>query len=56
MILRHPNVITYIDEFESDNNFYLVLQHMQSSLSQYLNTHGPLSEASVKWIFKKIVK
>lgn len=56
MALNHRNVVRLIDVFESSNSRYvvIVLEHMQSTLVDYLKTHQIIGEDEAKPIFHMI--
>ena len=56
MALNHRNVVRLIDVFESSNPRYvvIVLEHMQSTLVDYLKTHQIIGEDEAKPIFHMI--
>jgi 5'-AMP-activated protein kinase, catalytic alpha subunit len=53
-ILKHPNIISFVEYIELDHVVYLVMEHGGTELYHYVNKQV-LSETGVKSIFKQIV-
>jgi len=46
--LNHPNIISYLDDYEDSLNHYIVMEYCAGgSLKDYLTKHGRLSELEV---------
>ena len=55
-ICNHPHVVRYMDCYEDDINFYLVMEYVAyGDLYTYIESHGPLSEEKAKDVFAQIV-
>ena len=58
--LKHDNIVNFIDVFESttdnDENIYIVMELMNTTLHEILKSRGPLTEQESFQIFESIVK
>ncbi|PRP87212.1 MAP/microtubule affinity-regulating kinase 3-like [Planoprotostelium fungivorum] len=51
-LLRHPNIITLYQVMETEDYIYIIMEYASNGeIMEYINTHGPLSEAQTKKFF-----
>ena len=53
--LNHPNIVKLIDIVKCETNIYLIMEHCETDLENYLKKNK-LSEDKAIYIFKQIIE
>jgi len=54
--INHPNIVSLINLYEDNTNYYIVMEHMDmGNFLSYVNKNGPISEANAKKVFLQVI-
>ncbi|OQR98221.1 protein kinase [Achlya hypogyna] len=54
--LNHPGIVKLLELYETPDQLYLVMEFCEKELFQYIDEHGPLSEAQAKVLLRKLIQ